>query len=330
LRAAVADAIPTGELRVADGLRSPQGDADAVVNVEACGICGTDLHILAGGSYKPATPFVLGHEPVGRLTGDVPERGLRAGQLVTMTIFEGCGHCEYCLEGDERLCQQLRSIVGVDRRWGGFAERLAIPRAQLVAVPDVLSADVAASLVDAGATAANAARAINQCESSGVVVLGGGPVGLLTAEIARHDGRAPTVIEPNALRRRELEARSFETESSITRLLHRDAIDCIVDCVGVPDVVGPALELLRPHGTLVVVGYAMMNVDFSFISRKELRVVGIRSGNRKDLERALGLVSAGSIQAPPIQSFRLDEINEAFRALRAGELDGKAVINSAR
>jgi len=307
-----------------------QGEADAVVNVEACGICGTDLHILAGDSYRPATPFVLGHEPVGRLAVDVPERGLSAGQLVTMTIFEGCGHCEFCLGGEERLCQQLRSIVGVDRRWGGFAERLAIPRAQLVAVPEMLSADVAASLVDAGATAANSARAISQFESSGLVVLGGGPVGLLTAEIARHDGCTPTVIEPNALRRRELAARSFETESSIGALVHRAAIDCVVDCVGAPDVVGPALELLRPHGTLVVVGYTRVNVDFSLIARKELRVVGIRSGNRKDLERALMLVSAGSVQAPPIESFSLDQINQALHALRAGELGGKAVINPVR
>src|SRR4051812_17963206 len=94
-------------------------DDEIVLEVEACGICGTDLHILAGSSYAPELPFVLGHEPVGRvvLTGDAARDWL--GARVAITLFTGCGTCVLCLDGDERLCESLVSITGVLRRAGG-------------------------------------------------------------------------------------------------------------------------------------------------------------------------------------------------------------------
>jgi len=326
VRAAVAEVIPTVDLKVTTGLRSPNSKAqEALVSIEACGVCGTDLHILAGGSYRPDTPFVLGHEPVGRVADDYKERGIAAGQLVTMTIFEGCGQCEFCRLGDERLCPRLQSIVGVYRRWGGFAEQLRVPLAQLVPVPSGMSADVAASLVDAGTTAANAARVVAGIAPSTVLVLGGGPVGLLTAELIRRDGQQPIVVEPNHLRQSELERRGFSTSDGIRNVMDVH-VDCIVDCVGVAEVVGESLNLLEAHGTLVVVGYTKSTVDFSFIARKELRIYGIRSGNRTDLETILELVGAGSIEAPPVATYELGNINQALNALRAGELQGKAVV----
>jgi 2-desacetyl-2-hydroxyethyl bacteriochlorophyllide A dehydrogenase len=327
LRAAVAEAIPTLDLTVRAGVTLPATKPPGVlVQVEACGICGTDLHILSGGSYKPDTPFVLGHEPVGRVTVDVDQRSIVAGQLVTMTIFEGCGRCEYCVAGDERLCPQLQSIIGVYRRWGGFAEQLLVPAAQLVPVPAAMSAIVAASLVDAGATAANASRVVVGLRPSNVIVLGGGPVGLLTAELIRLDGLASMVVEPNNLRRTELERRGFRTSTSIRDLLDQQGVDCIIDCVGVAEVVTDSLSLLQPHGSLVVVGYTKTTVDFSVISRKELRVLGVRSGSRIDLERILDLVNIGAVSPPSVTAFELDRINQALHALRAGELQGKAIV----
>lgn len=327
VRAAVAEAIPTVNLKVESDLSLPAGNShDVLIRVEACGICGTDLHILSGGSYRPDTPFVLGHEPVGRVSDDVEDRGIAAGQLVTMTIFEGCGSCGYCTSGDERLCPQLRSIVGVYRRWGGFADQLLVPSAQLIPVPAGMSALVAASLVDAGATAANAARVVAALKPSNVIVLGGGPVGLLTAELIQLDGLTPIVVEPNDLRRLELEQRGFKVSNAIRELIDQPGIDCIIDCVGVAEVVGDSIRLLQPHGSFVAVGYTKATVDFSFIARKELRVFGIRSGSRHDLERILKLVNTGAIAPPPITVFEIARINEALHGLRAGELQGKAIV----
>jgi (R,R)-butanediol dehydrogenase/meso-butanediol dehydrogenase/diacetyl reductase len=327
LRAAVAGSIPTIELQLARDVHLPAHEAnEALIQIEACGVCGTDLHILSGTSYRPDTPFVLGHEPVGLLTTDVDGGTIAAGQRVTMTIFEGCGRCSFCTAGDERLCPQLRSIVGVYRRWGGFADCLAVPSAQLVPVPPQLSAVVAASLVDAGATAANAARVVDHLKPTRPIVLGGGPVGLLTAELLRYAGASPTVVEPSHPRRRELERRSFSAASSIEDLFGQTGIDCVIDCAGVAALINDSIKLLEPHGSLVIVGYTKADVDFSYIARKELRVMGIRSGNREDLVRILSLVDTGAIAPPPTNVFGLSDINTALGALRAGELAGKAVI----
>ena len=328
MRAAVAEEIPTANLVVESDLDLPPHQGDAVIDVEACGICGTDLHILSGDSYRPETPFVLGHEPVGRLGVDLERQGIEAGRLVTMTIFEGCGTCGFCAAGDERLCLRLQSIVGVHRRWGGFADQMVVRPAQLVPIPASMSSLVAASLVDAGATAANAVRVVATFKPASVIVLGGGPVGLLTAELIRFDGSDPVVVEPNDLRRRELELRGFKVASVIQQLLDQPAIDCVIDCAGVADIVSESLGLLQPHGSFVVVGYTRAMVDFSSIARKELRVFGIRSGSRKDLERILGLVDAEAIAPPPITAFELDDINRALQALRQGALSGKAVITA--
>jgi D-arabinose 1-dehydrogenase-like Zn-dependent alcohol dehydrogenase len=327
VRAAVADSIPTIKLQLARDVHLPvRAPNEALIQIEACGVCGTDLHILSGSSYRPDTPFVLGHEPVGLLTADVEGGTIAAGQRVTMTIFEGCGRCSFCTSGDERLCPQLRSIVGVYRRWGGFADYLAVPSAQLVPVPPQLSAVVAASLVDAGATAANAARVVDHLAPTKPIVLGGGPVGLLTAELLRYAGTSPIVVEPNDRRRQELQHRSFRVVNSIDDLLGQIGIDCVIDCAGVAALVNDSIKLLQPHGSLVIVGYTQDVVDFSFIARKELRVIGIRSGKREDLARILFLVDTGAIAPPPATVFGLSDINTALGALRAGELAGKAVI----
>jgi (R,R)-butanediol dehydrogenase/meso-butanediol dehydrogenase/diacetyl reductase len=151
-------------------------------------------------------------------------------------------------------------------------------------------------------------------------------VGLLTAELLRYAGASPTVVEPNHARRRELERRSFSAANSIEDLFGQTGIDCVIDCAGVAALINDSIKLLEPHGSLVIVGYTKADVDFSYIARKELRVMGIRSGNREDLARILSLVDTGAIAPPPTNVFGLSDINTALGALRAGELAGKAVI----
>jgi propanol-preferring alcohol dehydrogenase len=297
--------------------------SEIVLDVEACGICGTDLHVLDGSSYAPELPFVLGHEPVGRViaAGD-PERSW-LGKRVAITLFTGCGACPFCLDGDERLCESLVSVTGILGRAGGFAERLVVRAAQAVEVPPELEPAAAASLVDAGATAANAVRR-TPSEAGVLVVLGGGPVGFLVAELLRSDGRACVIVEPQEGRRGALSELGHDVVASSADAPRADAV---IDCVGVPAAVSWALEHLRPHGALVVVGYgALPSFDSAPIARKELTVVGVRSGSRGDLERVLGQAAAGSIRLPAISSFSLARIDDAFRALRAESIPGKAVI----
>jgi 2-desacetyl-2-hydroxyethyl bacteriochlorophyllide A dehydrogenase len=266
---------------------------------------------------------VLGHEPVGRVIEAGGEALAWLGARIAITLFTGCGTCALCQSGDERLCDDLVSITGVLARAGGFAERMVVRAAQAVSVPDELDPAAAASLVDAGATAANAVRR-TPSDAALSVILGGGPVGVLVAEMLRAEGRACVVVEPQEGRRSALQSLGHAVEPGTESAPRPDAV---VDCAGAPEATAWALGALRPRGTLIVVGYGVLPAfDSAPIARKELTITGIRSGARDDLERALLLAASGRIRLPAISRFPLSSIDEAFRALRSGAIPGKAVI----
>jgi propanol-preferring alcohol dehydrogenase len=322
MRAAVVEELPTATLALVD-LEPPEpAPGELLVRVEACGICGTDLHILEGSSYRPALPFVLGHEPVGLVVDAAgPASAEWLGRRVTLTLFEGCGRCRFCLAGDERLCPDLRSIRGVLDAAGGFAEQMTVPAAQAVEVPDALSSVEAATLVDAGATAMNAAGVIG----AEAVIVGGGPVGLLLAEILRSRGIDSVVVEPREERRALAAELGHPVAASLAEL--EAPVPVVADCAGDAAAVAPALELLEPHGTLVLVGYARL-ADFETapIARKELTLRGIRSGSKAHLEAVIRLAAERAIRLPPATTWPIAEINAAFEALREGRVAGKAVV----
>lgn len=212
MMAALLTGIPSRQLQLTD-LGSPRpGPGEALVAVRACGICGTDLHIMAGESYRPELPFVLGHEFMGTVLEGPGATQDWAGARVVPTLFSGCGLCEACRDGEERLCSSGPTIVGVLGRPGGFAAQVVVPYRHLLRVPEAMPDEVAAALVDAGTTACNAARLAMQARSYGdprYLVLGGGPVGLLVSEVLRAKGQRTVVVEPNQARRGELLARGF-------------------------------------------------------------------------------------------------------------------------
>ena len=326
MKAAVLDALPADELVVREVSGAAPRSGQLLLDVEACGVCGTDLHILAGESYRPQLPFVLGHEPVGlvQAVGEGVDPGW-LGQRVTMTLFEGCGVCPWCLGGDERLCERLVAVYGVLSAWGGFAEQMVVSAARAVPVPAGLSTLEAAALVDAGATAANAAEAVHRHEAETVLVLGGGPVGLLLAELVARSGVAVTVVEPLEPRRKLLGALAHTVAPAVEQVSGR--FDAVADCAGVVSVVADGLERLAARGLYLVVGYTTLpELDLAVIARRELRIRGIRSGSRTHLEEVLRLAAGGAIRVPPVTTWPLDRINDALAALRSGRVAGKAVI----
>jgi 2-desacetyl-2-hydroxyethyl bacteriochlorophyllide A dehydrogenase len=325
LRAAVIDQLPVRRLRLAD-VPDPRrrDDNEVVIHVEGCGICGTDLHILDGTSYRPDLPFVLGHEPVGVVedASEVFEHWV--GCRVTATLFEGCGHCQYCQFQDERLCQDLRSIVGVQGRWGAFAERVVIPAAQLAELPEGLPSPAAATLVDAGTTAMNSVEVALSLEPAEIIVVGGGAVGFLVAEILSALERSASLVESQPRRRQHLRDFGYDVAASLEELAA--APDCIIECTGSAQVPPWALRQLRPRGHLILAGYARVDLDLSDAARKELRIRGVRSGSRRHLLRVLQMAAAGEIRLPEPTLWPLESINDAFEALRDGAVVGKAVI----
>ena len=326
MQAALARAIPTERLELAT-VKRPQvrADDDVLVRVEACGICGTDLHILEGGSYRPDLPFVLGHEPVGIVVeaGDAAREWL--DRRVTMTLFTGDGTCHLCREGDERLCPNLVSITGVLGVWGGYADYVLVHAAQLLAVPEALSPAATASLVDCGATAANAVRVTQERRPTRVLILGAGPIGFMAAEMLSLKGVPLQVVQSSPLRREAIARLEHEAVASIAEVDGR--FDAVIDCTGAPGIMTAGLDVLVPRGIYVLAGYARVpEVDFAVVARKELTIRGTRSGRREDLQATLDLTASGQMRLPEISEWSLSQVNDALAALRAKEVPGKAVV----
>jgi 2-desacetyl-2-hydroxyethyl bacteriochlorophyllide A dehydrogenase len=329
MRAAQLIEIPSTELQLANISEPEVGPSSVMVALEACGICGTDLHIMEGSSYRPDVPFTLGHEPVGIVTAVGPEVDDELlGRRVVPTIFLGCSECVPCRSGDERLCENGPSITGVNMQPGGFAQRMVLMARQLLEVPSNVTAQVAATLVDAGPTAHNAVRVAlaERPEPAGRhLVVGAGPIGFLVAELLRHRGHHPVIIESNPNRYRLAKASGYEVASSHLELEGR--FSSVIDCAGAANLVDHLLAVLIPHGIYVSVGYAPLhNFDLPLVSHRELVLRGVRSGRRSDLEEILRLVADGKITPPLFDAWPLEEINVALHSLRAGLLGGKAIV----
>ncbi len=336
MRAALLTAIPADALEFADVDAPVPGPDEVLVQVAACGICGTDLHILDGASYRPVLPFVLGHEPVGTVVQVGSQRSAAwLGRRVTMTLFRGDGDCPACRAGHQRLCPDLKGLLGVFQDPGGFAEQLVVPTGQFVELPASLGFSEAASLVDAGATAANSVRLMGELLGRSpygadglVVIVGGGPIGALVAELARHSGRRCLVVQSSAARRQMISALGHRVVETLEEVPERPV--AVIDCAGAPRVLPRAIEMLLPRGVFIAAGYSMVrDLDMATVARKELVAAGVRSGTREDLVGILDLASSGAISVPPVYTWELAQINDALTALREKRVPGKAVVTLA-
>jgi 2-desacetyl-2-hydroxyethyl bacteriochlorophyllide A dehydrogenase len=230
-----------------------------------------------------------------------------------------------CRAGDERLCTNMREITGLLVAAGGYAEYLTLRVTQAVEVPSALASEVAAALADAGPTAVNAVRAALARHPSMVVVVGAGSVGFLCAELLRLAGLTPVVAEPNPLRRDALRHHGHNVVADLDKV--QVAPDAVIDCSAAPGIVPWALDRAAPRAVFVAVGFQTVP-SFALIPvvRKELAILGIRSGSRADLMRILDLAATRGIQVPGITTWPLDRINDALADLRNGRVEGKAVI----
>lgn len=323
--AALLTQLPTNGLELAKLPRpAVVADDDVIVQVESCGVCGTDIHILDGHSYRPELPFVLGHEPVGVVVDAGADARHLIGRRITMTLFTGDGTCDLCRSGDERLCPSLRSITGVLAEPGAYAEYVRVHARHAVVIPEGLTADEAASLVDSGPTAANSVRVALAHAPQRVLVLGAGPIGHLVAELLRDANVEHVVVERNPGRREALAELGHDVVVDIEQVSGN--VDVVIDCTGSPAAFLAGVERVGPHGLVVLAGYATVpNVDFGVAARKEATIQGVRSGRREDLVTVLAAASERRITIPQLRRFRLTDIDAALDHVRSAGA-GKAIV----
>jgi len=233
--------------------RPEPGPGEVRVRVTACGICGSDLHLLRAGFMAPGhTP---GHEMAGRVDAlGSGVRGLREGQAVAVEPFRSCGSCALCAAGRDPLCREAR-LLGVHAP-GGLAEYVVAPARRLFPAPDDLAAPLAA-LAEPLAVSVHGLRRGALVAGERVVVLGAGSVGLLTLLAARALGAGETWITARHAHQAEV-ARQL----GAARVLAEgeapapgDEADLVVETVGGgADTLAEAAAWVRPAGRVVVLG----------------------------------------------------------------------------
>jgi D-arabinose 1-dehydrogenase-like Zn-dependent alcohol dehydrogenase len=206
---------------------------------------------------------------------------------------------------------------------GGFADLMTVPAGQAVEVPDALERG-----------SRDARRCRRDGDGAAEVIAATGAV---RSRRRRRAGRAPprgdparprrsvVVVEPHDERRALLAALGHRVVPTIDVL--DSPVPVVADCAGAPAAVAPALELLEPRGTFVLVGYTRLDdFDAAPIARKELTLRGVRSGSKPHLEAVLRLAARRAIRLPPATTWSIADINAAFEALREGRVAGKAVV----
>jgi threonine dehydrogenase-like Zn-dependent dehydrogenase len=318
-----------GRLEIADrpvpGLERAD---DVVLDVEACGICGTDLHILEVPPGHPATSgVVLGHEIVG-VVSEVGEDvvALRRGDRVAVAPNIWCGQCAWCRRGLRIQCENLTTIgIFVD---GGLAPHVRVPARACYPVSKALPAHVAA-LAEPLSTVVHGARRAAVFPGEAAVVLGAGPVGLMFTALLAAAGARVLVVEP-AEDRRELAAklgaeevvdpRGGDSAAAAAEFTRRLGTDVVVDAVGTQ--LPAALDLVARGGRIVLFGVnteARAEVSQAEITRNELTLVGTFVG-QDVFPAAIRLLEQGKIDFGPLVTHRIavEELPRAIDELRAG------------
>lgn len=299
------------------------------IAVAYTGLCGTDLHIFHGAmDARVRTPLVFGHEMSGTISAlGAGVEGWRVGDGVTVMPLSWDGTCPACLAGNEHICQNL-DFIGIDSP-GSLQALWNVPAETLVRLPEGVRLDHAA-LVEPTAVAVHDVRRGEVGPGDRAVVIGGGPIGVLIATVARHAGADVLVIELDARRRAQIEGLGFATldprerdqVAAVEEWTGGAGADVVFEVSGAAQAVLGATSLAKVRGTIVVVAIhpTPREIDLQRVFWRELRLLGARVYERRDFETAVELVAAGVIPADLLitRTVPLSATAEAFADLEAG------------
>ncbi len=315
---------------------APQSNRDAIVQVSACSICGSDLHIYHGHGFSEDMGFCVGHEAVGEVVevGSGVSR-VKVGDKVMLPAAVGCGACRSCLAGNVANCEfNAGACYGLSAGLqGSQAEAVRVPAADMnaVKIPEGIREDQALMMTDALATAWYGARRAEIKPGSSVAVIGLGPIGLMAVEAAYVMGaHVVYAIDPIA------ERRALAAEAGAIVLHPQDAIEaireatggrkaeCVIEVVGSDATVDLALRLVARRGTVSVIG-VQQSKRYAFpLERAFAAGLTFRAGTcsvPEELPMLFPLVQSGRLKPEKYISHRmpLSEGAEAYRLFEARE-----------
>ena len=328
-----------GDIRAEDIPKPVCGNGQALVKVDACAVCGSDLKAANVGNPRILAPKVMGHEFTGLVeqTGRGVE-GFSAGDRVVMATSVSCGNCYYCLRGWKNLCQNL-APMGYTYD-GGMAEYVLIPErailnGHLVKVERPLKPEIAA-LAEPVSCAVNSIENCGVEEGDTVVVVGAGPMGILNACVAKASGAGRVILaEVNPERLRQCEDFGFDRlvnsaeedlESVVKEMTGGYGADVVIVAAPAAAPQEDALKLARKRGTVMLfaslpAGKSMLGIDSRLVHYNELRLTGSSDSTPAHVSRAVEILSSPGFPGEKIVThvLPLDGIEQAFALMRSGE-----------
>jgi propanol-preferring alcohol dehydrogenase len=308
------------------------GPGEALVKLEACGVCHSDRHVQFG-DWPMALPRVLGHEGIGRVAALGPgEHPIAVGDRVGMPALHGaCGVCRECITGWEALCPQaLRHGYSVD---GCFAEYMRVRSAWVPRIPEGLDAVEAAPLLCAGLTAFGAVRKARLEAGRLAAVFGCGGLGLYAVQLAKKTGARVAAVDVDEAKL----AKARALGADFTVRADGDAAAAIKDLGGADACLNfatslatwaPMMRALRPNGVVILVAIPRGEVSFAPTDLIELggSIRGSYEGGRQELRDLIALAAGGAL-THEVEAVPFEAVNAALDRLAAGRVVGRLVID---
>lgn len=323
-------------LAMEDVERPQPGENEVLIQIEACGVCHSDLHIIEG-DWKQfggitKIPLVPGHEVAGRVA-EVGNgvRDLKVGDRVGVPwIYWTCGECEFCREGYENLCSRQK-ITGLTVD-GGYAEYIKAPATHATRIPDAVPSTQAAPLFCAGVTVYRAIKESQLQAGQRLAVFGVGGLGHLAIQIGKHLGAEITAIDVAddklALATSLGATKTLNaTSANVVKELRRaGSVHVALVTSGSKAAYDTAFPCVRPTGKLMVVG---LPPEISFapimMAAKEIRVQASAVGTRQDLVEMLEMAAAGKLHCQ-VATRPLADVNAILDEMREGKISGRVVL----
>jgi L-iditol 2-dehydrogenase len=301
-------------LEIADIPMPQPGAGEVLVRVEACGICGSDVHGYDGSSGRRIPPIVMGHEAAGTVEAvGVGVTKYKKDDHVTFDSTVYCGKCEFCKRGQINLCDN-RQVIGVScgdyRRYGAFAEYVVVPEHIIYPLPPSFSF-VEAAMLEAASVAIHAVKVSAVRGGETALVIGAGMIGLLILQAARAAGCSRVFIADVDQSRLDLAkkvgadeallASGPELIAAIQRLTGGKGADLALEAVGRNETVAGAIDSVRKGGTVTLVGNIAPQVTLPLQSvvTRQIRLQG-SCASAGEYTDAIDLIASGKIQVKPL------------------------------
>jgi len=315
----------TQDMRVSEIEKPEVKKGEVLIKVEACGICGSDVHGYLGVTGRRIPPMVMGHE----FTGIVSALGegvedVSLGDRVVVYPARFCGRCDFCKVGLTNLCIN-RTIFGVMNVNGAMAEYVSVPRENILKLPENIDF-VKGTFLEPLSVAYRAVKTAGDILNRNILIVGAGTIGLLILQIVKLGGaRTVLITDINDVRlgiakRLGADLTLNPDREDIKALISQsipDGIDLAFEAVGLESTVNQALTILKNRGTCIFVGNSMKNItiDMQNIVTRELRILGTYTYTLGEFRESISLLGKIDVETMLSKVVPLEEGPEVFREL---------------